>query len=314
MPPSEKTKRIIWTKFGGRCALCREVLCVDGISPEVSHLIGDVAHIVAEQEDGPRGLSPLTLEERNSEKNLLLLCLRHHKIIDDDPPSYTTDDLSKLSSAHQDWVTSSLSLYPVWNTKLFHLYYINVPRLSLLAALQGISLDLSRYGQISALHKLGWELNSLMGGFLQLLQRVQLRAVPLDAAMSQKDVTGMVVSFEHKFRTKNIRLPESGESFETIFTGDLDSDPHIYTLVNGYKIVANIDLRWITTTTAFVQFRPSGGQNRFAGIGFVNSLDSRNKIAVITPYVLGLASNPFMEEFWEKATAATHGFPKTSQT
>jgi hypothetical protein len=63
MPPSEKVKRVVWVKSGGRCAVCRDVLCVDGASSELSHLIGDVAHIIAEEDDGPRGNSTLTRED-----------------------------------------------------------------------------------------------------------------------------------------------------------------------------------------------------------------------------------------------------------
>jgi hypothetical protein len=146
MPPSEKVKTIIWTKSGGHCAKCREPLCITGASGEVSHLIGDVAHIVAEEEGGPRGLSVLTLNQRNSEPNLLLLCKPHHKQVDDDAVTYTLETLTKMKLAHESWAESCLSISPVWNTKLFHLYYINVPRLSLLASLQGISFDSAQYG------------------------------------------------------------------------------------------------------------------------------------------------------------------------
>jgi hypothetical protein len=123
----------------------------------------------------------------------------------------------------------------------------------------------------------GWELNVLMADFEKLLQSVQLRAVPLDSAVEQKDPEGMVVSFNHVFRTKNINMPGLGESFETLFTGDLKKDPHIYCKIGNNKVVARIDNRWITTTTAFVEFRPSGGLNTFAGLGFVNSFDRQKK-------------------------------------
>jgi len=298
MPPSEKVTRVIWIRSGGRCTICREILCIAGVSPELSHLIGDVAHIVAEEENGPRGKSLLTIEQRNAESNLLLLCKPHHKVIDDDPATYTVEMLGRAKLAHEEWVQSSLSTYPVWDTKLFQLYYINVPRLSLLASLQGVSLDLSRYGRIDALHELGWELNGLMAEFKKVLQSVQLKAAPLESAIQQKDVTGMLVSFNRAFRTKNIMLPNPGESFQTLFTGDPKNDPHIYCRAGDRKVVMNIDRRWITATTAFVQFHPSSGQNNFAGLGFVNSFDPRAKIMNVTPYVIGLPSNPFMEEFY----------------
>src|ERR1700732_4057248 len=99
MPPSEKVTRVIWIKCGGRCSICREILCIAGALPELSHLIGDVGHIVAEEENGPRGHSPLALEQRNAESNLLLLCKPHHKLIDDDPVTYTTEKLTRAKLA-----------------------------------------------------------------------------------------------------------------------------------------------------------------------------------------------------------------------
>lgn len=240
----------------------------------------------------------MTLEQRNSVPNLLLLCKRHHKIVDDDPATYTIDVLLQAKTSHDKWVASTLSANCVWETKLFHLYYINVPRLSLLSSMHGATLDLTEFEPIKSLHELGWELNRLMAGFKNLLQKVQLTALPLDSVIHQPDVKGMIVSFDHKFRTKNIEIPDHGKGFETVFSGDLKKDPHIYLRIGDRRLTANIDRRWITTTTAFCQFRPSSGQNHFAGLGFINSFDAKTKIITMTPYVIGLPSNPFMEAFY----------------
>lgn len=300
MPVSEKIKRVIWSKSAGKCSICREDLLLDGgDAEELTHLVGEVAHIVAEKGDGPRGAFELDLAARNSEKNLLLLCLAHHKVIDDDPNSYPVDRLLEIKSTHENWVSESLASNPVWDTKLHQMYYINVPRLSLLCSRYGYSLDLSRYGRIDALHELGWELNGLMGGFSKLLSAVELKAVPIETALTQPDlIRGIYVSFDRRFRTKNISMPNSRSDYTTTFRGDLKKDPHIYTKIGDYKVVAYVDRRWITTATAFCQFRPSSGQNDFAGIAFVNSVDTVAKIVSITPYVVGMPSNEFIEAFY----------------
>ncbi|MBY7998121.1 HNH endonuclease [Vibrio fluvialis] len=299
MPVSEKLKRVIWSKAAGKCSICREDLLLDGSGEDLTHLVGEVAHIVAEKSDGPRGESVLDLNSRNSESNLLLLCLTHHKVIDDDPTSYTVDRLLEIKAAHENWVSHSLASNPVWDTKLHQMYYLNVPRLSLLCSRYGYSLDLSRYGRILALHELGWELNGLMGGFSKLLSAVELKAVPIETAITQPDcMRGTYVSFDCRFRTKNISMPDSPSGYNTVFRGDLKSDPHIYTKIGDYKVIAYIDRRWITTTTAFCQFRPSSGQNDFAGIAFVNSVDTVAKTVSITPYVIGMPSNDFIEAFY----------------
>lgn len=298
MSASDKVNKVVWVNCGGRCAMCREELCLPGASSLLFHLVGDVAHIVAEEEGGPRGQSPTTLEERNSEPNLLLLCKRHHKMVDDDPATYTVALLTKVKSDHQSWVKSSLSSYPIWDTKLFQLDYINVPRLAILASIQGTDIDLSQFGDIDALHELGFELHGLMAAFKKLLQSVQLKAVPLERAVQSADPVGMVVSFNHVFRTKNIALPAPGESFQTLFNGGLKTDPHIYCKIGKTKVVERIDRRWVTSTTAFVRFRSSGGRNRFGGLGFVNGVESQTNAMNITPYVIGLPSNPVMEAFY----------------
>jgi len=294
MPPSSTTNRAVWVKGGGRCAICRETLYIEGILPGLNHFVGEVAHIVAEEEGGPRGISVLGLQERNAEGNLVLLCKKHHSIVDTDTTTYTVQELHEIRKLHHEWVESSLSNNPIWDTKLFHLYYINVPRLSMLAAMRGASLDLSQFGEIATLHGLGWELNRLIGGFNHLLQQVQLQAAPLDVALGALDMRGMVISFNHEFRTKNIHMPERDNFVDMAFTGNLKADPHIYHRSNGLRIVMNIDPRWVTTTTAFCHFRPSSGRNTFAGLGFVNGTDKTSGIVSISPYVIGMPSNAFL--------------------
>ncbi|AOM42434.1 HNH endonuclease [Xenorhabdus hominickii] len=301
MPVSEKLKKVIWSKAAGKCSICREDLLLNDEAKELTHLVGEVAHIVAEKKDGPRGISDLTLSTRNSERNLLLLCLMHHKVIDDNPSSYPVDRLLEIKKSHENWISENLASNPIWDTKLHQMYYINVPRLSLLCSRYGYSLDLSRYGRIKALHELGWELNGLMAGFSKLLSMVELKAVPIETALTQPSlIKGMYISFDRRFRTKNIRMPNCLSDYTTIFKSDLKKDPHIYTKIGDYKVVAFIDKRWVTTSTAFCQFRPSSGQNDFAGIAFVNSVDITAKIVNITPYVVGMPSNEFIEAFYAK--------------
>ncbi|HDY8173989.1 TPA: hypothetical protein RQL04_004489 [Vibrio vulnificus] len=299
MAVSEKVKRVIWSRAAGKCAMCKEDLLRDGESEGVTHLIGEVAHIVAEKADGPRGQSELNLESRNQEQNLLLLCLEHHKVIDDDPEAYSVEKLKNIKFEHEAWVKSNLVSNPIWDTKLHQMHYINVPRLSLLCARFGYSIDLSQFGRITALHELGWELNHLMGGFSKLLSAVEIKAIPIDDAIfSPQNMRGMYVSFNHRFRTKNIRMPQHSKDYVSSFTGDLSKDPHVYTKVGEYKVVAFVDRRWVTTSTAFCYFRPSAGHSEFAGIAFVNNVDHEEKIIHITPYVLGLPRNEFMDAFY----------------
>ena len=84
-----KDQKILWAKSAGRCSMpeCREKLVLEASEkvPSKNLLIGENCHIVAKSEDGPRGNSILTKEERNRYPNLILLCSNHHIVIDIDP-------------------------------------------------------------------------------------------------------------------------------------------------------------------------------------------------------------------------------------
>lgn len=300
MAVSQVVKRTVWVRDGGCCVICRERVFLDGRDDQPAQFRGEVAHIVAEKRDGPRGDSALTPQERNHESNLMLLCFDHHSEIDTNVDAYPVSVLKSLKSQHATWLEERLRLETSWTTKLHNFYYLNVPRLLVLSALAGKSLDLSRYGHIVALHELGWELNGLMMGFKALLKQVELKAIALDQAVALgPDARGVVVSFNQQFRTKNIDMPESPAGYLTAVRGDPVKDPQIHAKLGQRKITLIVDPRWITTTTAFVQFRPSGGRGDFAGIGLVNAI--RDDSVSVTPLVIGLPSNPFMEAFYGDA-------------
>lgn len=101
-------RKLLWIKSGGKCAFdgCRQPLAIEIEQSGRTSIVSQEAHIVAEKPDGPRGVSPLATEERNSYPNLILLCLNHHKIIDDDPETFTVDVLLKMKVAHEEWFES----------------------------------------------------------------------------------------------------------------------------------------------------------------------------------------------------------------
>lgn len=294
MSITEKVKRTVWVRDGGCCAICRERVFLDGNKYQPAQFRGQVAHIVAEQKEGPRGDSPLTPQQRNHESNLLLLCYSHHAEIDTNIERYPVDRLKEVQVLHASWLADKLRYEAPWTTKLHNFYYLNVPRLLALAAISGRSLDLSRYGQIIALHELGWELNGLMLGFKTLIEKIEVKALPLHRALEIGEASrGTIVSFDQPFRTKNIEMPRSIEGYNRAVRGNVETDPQIYTKVGDRKVTLVIDPRWVTTTTAFVQFRPDGGRGTFAGFGLVNAIDNERVSA--TPLVIGLPSNPFIE-------------------
>ncbi|WP_318482945.1 hypothetical protein [Photobacterium leiognathi] len=95
-------KRLI-TAAGGRCCfrhgndVCKKLLVAYGSQ------FGEIAHISAHSEKGPR-YNPLQLDsERNSYHNLMWMCPNHHSIIDkkDNWDIFTADILQKMKEDHE---------------------------------------------------------------------------------------------------------------------------------------------------------------------------------------------------------------------
>ena len=71
-------------------------------------MLGEIAHIVAERRDGPRGLATLDDVERNRYSNLMLLCQEHHQLVDSQEGVYTVERLKAMKEAHEGWVQERL--------------------------------------------------------------------------------------------------------------------------------------------------------------------------------------------------------------
>jgi hypothetical protein len=112
MSISLKTHKMIWGRSGNMCAFpdCKKVLVIEETSTDDPSIIGEEAHIVAQKDDGPRGKSILTYEQRDKYENLILLCSNHHKIIDDQENEYTVEKLHQFKETHENWVKNNLNI------------------------------------------------------------------------------------------------------------------------------------------------------------------------------------------------------------
>lgn len=110
MTISLKTQKMLWGRAANRCAICKMELVLDASETDDESIVGEACHIVAQSEDGPRGESDLTTEQRDKFSNLILLCNVHHKQIDDQSATFTIETLKKLKSEHESWVTQQLGL------------------------------------------------------------------------------------------------------------------------------------------------------------------------------------------------------------
>lgn len=110
MAASNQAKLIVWTKAAGMCSFpnCRAQL-VQEPGNDGSIPVGEIAHIVAERLDGPRGNSPLSAEQRNHPPNLMLLCPTHHTEVDKAPQTYAVERMTEFKRRHEAWVRETLT-------------------------------------------------------------------------------------------------------------------------------------------------------------------------------------------------------------
>lgn len=94
-------KRLL-LESGGICAFpgCHRLLVSEDAPEEPGAVIAEVAHIVAESREGPRGSEPLSEDERNQPANLIVVCPEHHKVIDSQPKTYSIAVLRQMKVDH----------------------------------------------------------------------------------------------------------------------------------------------------------------------------------------------------------------------
>ena len=102
---------------------------------------------------------------------------------------------------------------------------------------------------------------------------------------------GQIISFDDKFRTKNVPGLDEYNPNKFSLTGDLRYDPHVYIKSDNEKFVLTLDPKWLATTTSFVNFKM--GWIDITGLAVVKSVDPEKIVA--TPYIIGTPKN----ELWD---------------
>ncbi|MDB5292195.1 MAG: hypothetical protein JWL69_3436 [Phycisphaerales bacterium] len=122
MAVSTKTRILIWSRAANRCCICRSALFMNDVSTDNPSLVGDIAHIVAESPDGPRGDSPLTADQRDLYANLILLSKAHHKLVDDNHNAFAVAKLQEIKAAHEHWVCEALQGFDAAKQRSIEIY------------------------------------------------------------------------------------------------------------------------------------------------------------------------------------------------
>lgn len=103
MPISTRDRKLLWARAGGTCTICKSHLTAAAQGDDRDVVLGEEAHIVSEEPNGPR-YRPMPIKEVDSYANLLLLCPSDHKIVDEQVTYYTEQRLQTLKHEHEQWV------------------------------------------------------------------------------------------------------------------------------------------------------------------------------------------------------------------
>ncbi len=86
---------LLWSRSGGFCCFpdCSELLVRQASNGDQSAILGEIAHIEASSDFGPRSNPNLSDRQRDEYSNLILLCRNHHRLVDARDSTYTADML-----------------------------------------------------------------------------------------------------------------------------------------------------------------------------------------------------------------------------
>jgi hypothetical protein len=106
----DRTLKLLWGRAAGRCAMpeCRVELFAEATDYDPIVVIGEIAHVAAAADDGPRSAPELDAAQRNDYGNLMLLCQNCHARIDGQTGFYTVARLQDIKQSHETWVRAAL--------------------------------------------------------------------------------------------------------------------------------------------------------------------------------------------------------------
>lgn len=113
MDISKPEIKILFAKSGNKCAFpgC-PIQLIESVADKDAPL-GEMAHLIASEDFGPRADPSYPVEKRNEAQNLILLCPTHHAYIDKYPFQYSVDVLREMKRIHEGSVAIALGNHPI---------------------------------------------------------------------------------------------------------------------------------------------------------------------------------------------------------
>jgi hypothetical protein len=108
--PDQQTKLRLFSDAAGHCnrPTCRRPLFSD--KDGVDYQIGEMAHIMAAKDDGPRADAALKPEERAEYRNLILLCPSCHSEIDKSPETFPVEVIQEWKENHRSLISEAIGI------------------------------------------------------------------------------------------------------------------------------------------------------------------------------------------------------------
>jgi hypothetical protein len=109
--PPDKEWKIVLARSGGVCAFlgCGETLTKPGTDQDEAAFIGEVAHIVSDSRQGPRGDVELSDEDRDKHPNLVLFCQNCHDRVDKQHRTFSVPVLKRIKEQHENRIATVAS-------------------------------------------------------------------------------------------------------------------------------------------------------------------------------------------------------------
>jgi hypothetical protein len=108
---SSKTLKVLFGLSGNKCAVpgCNNPIIKVGTDLSDELVVGQICHIFAASDDGPRGKSGLTAAQKNAPSNLILCCPTHHVVVDGQHMDYPASDLLEWKRTQERAYRTQLS-------------------------------------------------------------------------------------------------------------------------------------------------------------------------------------------------------------
>ncbi|MBF0268775.1 MAG: hypothetical protein HQL44_09290 [Alphaproteobacteria bacterium] len=100
---TEREIKLLFGLSGNQCAHpdCTNPIISSATPESDKAVLGQICHIYAAADNGPRGKPGLTEDERNGLDNLILLCGHHHILIDKQHETYPAETLKNWKQSHE---------------------------------------------------------------------------------------------------------------------------------------------------------------------------------------------------------------------